>query len=162
MDAKGRITTLAVFPDRMVTGPDGKKTPTQSIPTSITRGPDGAYYAGELTGFPFPVGAARVYRVVPGQAPTVYAKGFTYVIGLAFGRDGALYVLEIIKHGLFAAEKSGLTGALIRVAPDGTRTTVLSKGLAAPSGLAVGRDGALYVSNYGTFAGQGQVIRIAR
>lgn len=42
------------------------------------------------------------------------------------------------------------------------RTTVLNKGLVAPSGLAVGRDGALYVSSYGTFAGQGQVIRIAR
>lgn len=161
VDAKGHISTLATFPDRMVTGPDGKKMPMQAVPTSITRGSDGAYYVGELTGFPFPKGAAQIYRVVPGQAPTVYAKGFTNIISLAFGRDGSLYVLEINKDGLLAAEKNGLAGALIRVAPDGMRTTVLSKGLVAPTGLAVGPDGKLYVSTNGVFAGKGQVIRIA-
>ena len=157
VDAKGRISTLAVFTARMVKGPDGKQMPMQSVPTAITRGPDGAYYVAELTGFPFPKEEARIYRVVPGQAPTVYARGFTTVIDLAFGRDGSLYVLEMGMPG----EKGGWGGALRRVAPDGTRMTVLSKGLVAPGGLAVGSDGALYVSNYGVFAGQGQVLRIA-
>ncbi len=156
VDAKGRISTLAVFRARMVTGPDGKQMPMQSVPTAITRGPDGAYYVAELTGFPFPKDAAQIYRVVPGQAPTVYAKGFTTAISLAFGRDGSLYVLEMGMPG----EKSGWGGTLVRLAPDGTRTTVLSKGLVAPGGLAVGPDGALYVSNYGVFAGQGQVLRV--
>ena len=75
VDAKGRISTLAVFPARMVTGPDGKKMPMQSVPTSITRGPDGAYYVGELTGFPFPKGAAQVYRVVPGPGADNLRQG---------------------------------------------------------------------------------------
>jgi hypothetical protein len=35
----------------------------------VVVGPDGAYYVSQLTGFPFPVGAANVYRVVPGSAP---------------------------------------------------------------------------------------------
>lgn len=157
VDAKGRISTLAVFPDRMVKGPNGKMMPMQSVPTAITRGSDGAYYVAEFTGFPFPKGAAQIYRVVPGQVPTVYAKGFTSVIDLAFGRDGSLYVLEMGMPG----EKSGWGGTMLRVAPDGTRTTVLSKGLVAPGGLAVGRDGVLYVSNYSVFAGQGQVLRVA-
>lgn len=157
VDASGRISTLAVFPDRSVNGPDGQPMPMQAVPNAITRGPDGAYYVGELTGFPFPVGGARVYHVVPGQAPTVYAEGFTNIIDLAFGPDGSLYVLEIVKDGLLSGS---MTGALVRVAPDGTRTTVASEGLVAPGGLTVGPDGALYVSNYGVFAGQGQVIRL--
>ena len=43
-------------------------------------GPYGAYYVGELTGVPFAVGAARVYRVVPGKAPQVFLEGFAVII----------------------------------------------------------------------------------
>ena len=43
--------------------PPGAQMPMQSVPTSIVKGPDGAYYVGELTGFPFQVGAARVWRL---------------------------------------------------------------------------------------------------
>lgn len=35
-----------------------------------------------------------------------------------------------------------------------------SEGLVAPGSVAVGRDGALYVSNYSIFADVGQVVRI--
>jgi hypothetical protein len=49
-------TSLAVYlPPRDFGGdPDY-----ESVPTSITRGPDGAYYISELTGYPYHVGAAR-------------------------------------------------------------------------------------------------------
>lgn len=49
---------------------------------------------GELTGFPFPVGEARIYRIEPGFAPTIFATGFTMISDLAFGADGSLYALE--------------------------------------------------------------------
>ena len=48
---------------------------------------------------------------------------------------------------------------LIRVAPDGTRSTVLS-GLTRPTSVAVGPDGSLYVSNRGISAGIGEVLRV--
>ncbi|MGH9203382.1 MAG: ScyD/ScyE family protein, partial [Vicinamibacterales bacterium] len=48
----GQISTIAVFPDRTV-GPST----IQSVPTTVVEGPDGFLYVGELTGFPFPVGA---------------------------------------------------------------------------------------------------------
>lgn len=73
------VTTLAVFADRMVSF-NGDRVPMQAVPTAVVRGPDGAYYVGQLTGFPFPVGGARVYRVVPGHKPQVYARGFTNII----------------------------------------------------------------------------------
>jgi hypothetical protein len=164
---KNQISTVAVFPDRLVDAPDflglppGTQIPMQAVPNSVVVGPDGAYYVGELTGFPFPVGAARVYRVVPGQEPEIYADGFTNIIDLAFGPDGHLYVLEITKNGLLAAEMGGdFTGALIRVESDGSHTEIASDGLVAPGGLAIGADGSMYVSNYGVFSGLGEVVRI--
>ena len=111
---------------------------------------------GQLTGFPFPVGGANVYRVVPGQLPQVYASGFTNIIDLAFDEDGTLYVLEIFENGLLSGDP---TGALIRVHGDGTQHVVMSDGLVTPGGLAL-RDGAAYVSNCGTCAGGGEVLRI--
>ena len=51
-------------------------------------------------------------------------------------------------------------GALIRVSPNGTRTTIASAGMVNPTSVAVGPDGALYVSNRGIFPGTGEVLRI--
>lgn len=145
----GDISTLAVFPSR----PHGRGT--DSVPTCVAVGPDGAYYVGELTGVPFAVGAARIYRVVPGQQPEIFLQGFTAIIDIAFAPDGNLYVLQF-------ATGPGLSGngALIRVDPDGTRTTIASAGLLAPTSVAIDRDGRLYVSNRGIFPSAGEVLRI--
>ena len=58
-------------------------------------GPDGAYYISQLTGFPFEKGDANIWRVVPGQAATVYASGLTNLTDLAFAPDGSLYATGI-------------------------------------------------------------------
>lgn len=145
--SNGSISTLAVFESR----PQGRNT--DSVPTSVAVGPDGAYYVGELTGGPFPVGAARIYRVVPGASPEVYLTGFTAVIDIDWGPDGRLYVLQF-------ASGPGLSGpgVLLRVNADGTRTPVVTD-LIAPGGIAFGPDGALYISNRSVFAGAGEVLR---
>jgi sugar lactone lactonase YvrE len=147
--ANSSISTLAILPSR----PQGR--PTDAVPTSVTLGPDGAYYVGELTGVPFTAGAANVYRVVPGQAPTVAHTGFTTIIDVTFGPDGSLYVLEHSTGPVFFA----LPGRLLRIAPEGTRTTVVD-GLTRPGSVAVGPDGALYVSNRSISVGSGEVLRI--
>jgi len=157
VDRHGRISTLAVFPAIPVPGPGGVVIPMQAVPTTVTRGPDGAYYVGQLTGFPFPVGGAKVWRLVPGKPPTVYATGFTNIIDIAFDQRGRLVVLEIAKNGLLSGDP---TGALIRVERDGTRTEIASTGLVTPTSVAIGRDGSFYVSNKGTLAGVGEVLRI--
>jgi hypothetical protein len=109
-----------------------------------------------LTGFPFPVGGARVYRVVPGKAPKVYATGFTNIIDLAFGPDRRLYVLEIAHRGLLSGDP---TGALIRASASGRHKVVMSTGLVTPGGLAI-KGRSAYVSNCGTCAGTGTVLRV--
>jgi sugar lactone lactonase YvrE len=163
----GTISTLATFPDRMVNAPAflgmpaGSTIPMQSVPTSVAQGKHGEYYVGELTGFPFPTGGARIYLVNEARVPVqVFADGFTNIIDLAVGDDGSVYVLEIARDGLMAADGGNPTGELIRISPTGQRTVLMNDGLVAPGGLAIGPDNALYVSNYGTFAGTGEVIRI--
>ena len=166
--ANGTIAPLATFPDRMVDAPPflglppGAQIPMDAVPTAVALGPDGNFYVGQLTGFPFPVGAANIYRVpAAGGTPEVFASGFTHIVDLTFGRDGSLYVLEIAKNGLLAAfTTNDWSGALIRIAPDGTRTELAPGVLTAPGGVAVGSDGALYVTNNSIFSDIGEVIRI--
>jgi hypothetical protein len=145
----GRISTLATFPSR----PQGRST--DSVPTAVTVGPDGAYYVSELTGVPFAANAARIYRVVPGREPEVYLDGFTTILDLEFGPDGSLYVLQHSTGPMFFA----LPGSLLRVAPDGTRTTVVS-GLERPTSVVVDWDGTIYLSIRGIHVGTGEVLKI--
>jgi hypothetical protein len=159
VDPKGTISTLAVFPPRVVDVPPflgGGQVPMQAVPTSVARGPDGALYVGELPGFPFPLGGARIYRVVPGEEPQIYAEGFTHVIDLVFEDDGSLLVLENARNTLLSPDQ---TGELIRLKPDGSRTTLATTGLIRPTAMAIGFDG-LYISNCGVCAGGGHVLRL--
>ena len=160
----GEISTLTVFPNRMADAPpsfglpQGAQIPMQTVPNTLALGPDLALYVGELTGVPFPVGGARVYRMTPGGEPEVFAEGFTNIIDIEFRPDdGLLYVLEHAANGIFSGDT---TGALIRVNEDGTKDVIANDGLVSPGGLAFGPDGAAYVSNYSVFADEGQVVRI--
>ena len=140
--------------------PPGTQIPSQAVPTAVAKGPDGAYYVSQLTGFPFPPGKASIFRVVPGKAPTVYASGLTNVTDLDFGRDGSLYVVEISKAGLLnEASEIDSVGNVIRIARNGKRK-VVADDLASPYGVAAGRRGDVYVTTHSTTAGAGEVLRV--
>ena len=160
VDHRGRVSNLAVFPNRLVPDPfGGPDIPMQAVPTSVVVGPDRQYYVSQLTGFPFPPGGANVYRVDPRSgAVTVVASGFTNIMDLAFGRNGTLYVLEIDHDGLLGGSTDG---GLFAVSRDGTKRQInLPPGtLTMPGGIAVGKDG-LYVTNNSGSPGGGQVLRI--
>jgi hypothetical protein len=156
--ATGAMSTLAVFPNRTATHPfTGATVPMQAVPTTVVRAPDGSFFVGELTGFPFPVGGARVYRVpAGGGTPQVVATGFTNVIDIAASATGG-YVLEHDADGLLGP---GLAGRLVRVNADLSQTVLTGANLVKPGGIAIGPDGALYVTNRSTSAGSGEVVRI--
>ncbi|MCC5600812.1 ScyD/ScyE family protein [Nostoc favosum] len=131
---------------------------TQPVPSSVTKGPDGAYYVSQFTGFPFPEGGAKIYRVGADGKPTVYADGFTQLTDLEFDTEGNLYALQYANQ---SAWKGDFDGSVIKIATDGTRTTLISgNGLESPSALTIGADGAVYVTNRGDRPGLGQVLRI--
>lgn len=157
----GAVTTLAVLPAKPNPLPFGPPV-YQSVPTSIAVGPDGAYYVGQLTGFPFPPGAANVYRFDPvTSSMTTAFTGFTNIIDLTFDEYGMLYVLQVSSNGLASAMGPG-SGLLIQIDPaTGERSTIASDGLVFPGAVAVGPDGALYVTNHTNTPSGGQVLRIA-
>jgi hypothetical protein len=140
----------AVFAEDLL-GPN----PVQTVPTSVVEGPDGAIYVGLLTGFPFVPGSARVLRVASdGSSISTYASGFTAIIDLAFDAGGALYVLQVIPGGGPPAPG----GKLVRQCPGGAQSELLT-GLTFPGGVAIGPDGAAYVTNRGTTP-NGEVLRL--
>ena len=157
------LSTLSVFPDTPgVPNPfaPGETVDMQSVPTGIVEGPDGAYYMSQLTGFPFPIGGANVYRIDPRTGRfRVFAGGFTNIMDLAFDKRGTLYVLEIDSNGLLFPPNFGAIHAITK---QGTRSVVVPPDgtLTEPGGIAVGKRGDLYVTNLSRSPDGGQVLRI--
>jgi hypothetical protein len=155
--ADGTIALFAQFPDRdnprwfhprlgregSLGGPK-----MDQVPTGLTIGPDGALYVTTLTGFPFPQGSARIYRVADQNGDgdaldwrdvTLFAEGLTAATDLAFSSDGTLYVTEFSTDMLNRAP-----GRLVQIA-NGTVTEVMG-GLVSPTSVAVTEDGGVVVT----------------
>jgi sugar lactone lactonase YvrE len=116
----------------------------QPVPTSLALGPDGNVYVGELA-LGAGRGKARVWKIPQaGGTPTQVATGFTAITGLAFGPDGSMYVTELSLN-----LERGRHGAVVKVAPDGTRTTISESNLMFPAGAAADATG-VYVSAFST------------
>ncbi len=83
---------------------------------------------------------------------------------MAFDSEGNLYVLEMVAGGLLNASEDDMSSAaaqIVKVAPDGTQTEIDSTGLYFATGMAIGPDDTLYVSNFGVMPGMGQVVAIS-
>lgn len=128
VDKHGKVKLVAIFPDELVSSENaasilGEEFPpmmdAQAVSTSIAIGPDGAYYVGELKGFPAPLGESRVWRIEPnarnakcGQSPlcSVVLDGRTSIVDLAFGSDGRLYVAQIDDRSFLVVELAAFAG----------------------------------------------------
>lgn len=161
------LKTVVALPDRTITNPTlpngtspqvPQEIKYQAVPTGVAIGLDNALYISQLTGIPIPEGKANIFRVGSDGKATVYADGFTQLTDLTFDRQGNLYALQFANQAFY---KGKFDGSLIEIAPDGTRTTLLSgNGLESATALTIGPDGAIYVSSKGDRAGVGQVLRI--
>lgn len=184
----GEIVTVARLKPRVVEVPEGLPDefdgeplppagvpiPAEAVATSVTVGPDGYYYVGELRGFPGTPGTSQIWRIAPDSVDAVcdpdepdtgpcqrHADGFTSVTDLAAAPDGSLYVIELVAEGWFPWEL-GLVppvGAVLHLPADGGPTAELMPGqFILPGGVDVDKHGALYLT--GPIFGEGNVTRI--
>ncbi len=126
----GKVKVVAILPNELVSTANIKALegcpesgsdlcglppmlPAQPVTPSVAIGPDGAFYIGELKGFPAPTGESKVWRIKPNarnarcdQSPlcSVVLDGFTSVIDLVFGAGGSLNVVQIDDASWWAVE----------------------------------------------------------
>lgn len=142
--------------------------PAESVPTSVTIGPDGAYYVGELKGFPAPRNESRVWRIAPGTrhadcgsspACSVVADGFTSIVDLNSGPDGTVYVTEFDEATWFAVEiGDGVGGTVNACNPSSWNCSEVATGLPMSFASTVGKDGTVYAAIKVLIPGQAEVI----
>lgn len=142
------------------------------VATTVAVGPDGAIYAGELTGDPGTPGFSRVWRIEADarqvkcledndeddDCTLVDTPPFTSIIDIQFGEDGTAYVVEFDENSwlsIFFGLSAGGTVNACRANgdddDDGENDTVswsceeVATGLPTPTAVALD-DGSIYVT----------------
>lgn len=191
VDRNGAIDWVATLPEELVSTANAKALagcpspppdfvfvcdlpaaiPAQAVATSVVVGPDGAYYVGELKGFPGPIGESRIWRIEPGTrhaecgtspACTVVADGFTSIVDLSIGPDGTIYVTEIDEASFLAVELGvGTQGGTVNACNPATWVcTPIATGLPIPTATTVGKTGTVYTLINSLVPGAAQVIEL--
>lgn len=192
----GKAKLVAVFPDEPVPTADVKSLvgcpdpfdgfeeicdlppsmPAEAVPASVAVGPDGAYYVGELKGFPAPTGESKVWRIEPnarnakcGKSPlcSVILDGFTSIIDLAFGPDGRLYVVQLNDESWFALElaQAGLAAPAegsVHACDLATQAcSEIATAVPIPTSITFRNDGSLWGSIWALVPGTADVVPLA-
>lgn len=114
-----------------------------TVPTTVSY--HGNFFVGNLNHFPVVPGSSKILKVTPTGELQPWVTGLTAVLGNVWDDLGRLYVLE----GMTApGDPAPFTGRVLRIDPSGA-ATVIADGLFFPTGMTIGPDGNLYVSNVG-------------
>ena len=174
--ARLKPRTVPVPPELPDVGfpPAGTPILAEGVATSVTVGADGYYYVGELRGFPSTPGTAEIWRIAPDSVNAVcdplaphagpcqrFADGFTSIVSLSTGDDGAIYAVELVKGGWLQWEEEVVPpiGGLYRIPRGGgTKKELAPNQLILPGGVAIDGTKKTYVT--GPVFGPGTLSRL--
>lgn len=128
------------------------------VPTTLVYQDD--FYVSCLSVFPVPAQSAPVLQIGKDGEVIHVTPGLTAVTGLAFDGEGRLYALQTTTvNGELPVPG---TGSIVRIDLASGELEEIASGLALPTGMTFGPDGALYVSNYGFGfpAGMGEIVKV--
>ena len=145
-DLAGNVTRVVDF----------SATEGHNVPTAMDQG--GEIYVANLGVFPI-TPTSKIYRVNAIGKLAVVETDLSAPIGLVV-KKGRMYVLEMSVGTDFPEPGAG---RIIRIDPNGNRQVVAS-GLSLPTGMTMGPDGNLYVSEwgfgFGREGGHGQILKV--
>ncbi|GAA3530268.1 hypothetical protein AFL01nite_00140 [Aeromicrobium flavum] len=171
VSAKGRISTFFVPPTVNTGACEGRPnndeahTGCDAVPTGLAYGPRNTIYVSALTGEA--PGEGRVY-VLDARTAKVrkVISGFTAPTGIAVGRDGTIFVSEVLE-GMPEGEPGpefdpSTVGQIVRVSPSGKRSYAQ---VTMPTGLVLaGRhlySTAWSIAGFLGIEGAGQVVKVS-
>lgn len=124
----------------------------------------GVFYVSNLGRFnPEQLNTQSVSQINPAGQLKVVATGLSKVLGIAFDGRNRMYVLETS----YSTDNPGpvpATGRLIRILPNGQQQVLIDSTnndpLFFPTGMTMGPDGALYISNFGFGPPSGEILKV--
>ncbi|MGH9819552.1 MAG: ScyD/ScyE family protein [Pyrinomonadaceae bacterium] len=127
------------------------------VPTAMTDH-DGSLFVGNLGLFPITVGSSQITRVGLGGHMKTAFTGLTAVLGVAFDEYDNLYALEMSTVDQNFPVPG--TGRVVRINRRTGALTEVVSGLSLPTAMAFGRDGELYISNWGFGPPLGEILKV--
>ncbi len=120
---------------------------TDYVPTIILNSPDGGFYIGNLTGWPFLDGLASIIKMDENGVQTPFVSNLTQVTEMEIDSlTGDLYALQYAHFDTSALNWISGTASIIRISQGGSQIDTIVSGFGPSAGMVRDSIGGFYVT----------------